>query len=79
MLLMSKEFTVVVFIAIVLASPVAYFAMERWLESFPYRIDIGAGLFALAGTLALFIAFATVSYQSVKAALADPVKTLRHE
>ena len=67
------------FIAIVLASPVAYFAMERWLETFPYRIDIGVGLLVLAGTLALFIAFVTVSYQSIKAALADPVETLRYE
>jgi putative ABC transport system permease protein len=68
-----------VLIAAVIASPVAYFAMNRWLEGFAYRIEIGPGIFLLAGVLALLIALATVSYQAFKAALADPVQSLRYE
>ena len=65
--------------AFVVAVPVAYLAMERWLEDFAYRIDLGVGVFALAGALALGIALLTVSYQALKAALADPVRALRYE
>ncbi len=77
--LLSKDFLRLVLIAFVAAVPVAYLAMERWLEDFAYRIDLGVGVFALAGGLALGIALLTVSYQAIRAALADPVKALRYE
>lgn len=76
-LLLSKDFTRLVAIAILIA--IAYVAMQRWLENFAYRIEIPWGLFLTAGLLAILIAWLTVSYQSIKAALADPVKALRHE
>jgi putative ABC transport system permease protein len=58
---------------------VAYAVMNRWLEEFAYRTDVGWGLFVLAGLIALLIALLAVSYQSIRAALADPVKSLRYE
>ncbi len=78
-LLLSKDFTRLVLIAFVVAVPVAYFAMSRWLEDFAYRIDLSWPIFLMAGSLALAIALATVSYQAIRAALADPVKALRYE
>ncbi|GAI83565.1 unnamed protein product, partial [marine sediment metagenome] len=63
----------------VIAWPVAWYAMSRWLENFAYRIDLGVGPFILAGLLALVIALATVSYQAIKAATANPVEALRYE
>ena len=77
--LLSSDFLKLVLIAAAIASPTAYFAMNRWLEDFAYRIEISPGIFLLAGALGLVIALATVSYQAVKAALADPVKSLRYE
>ena len=77
--LLSKDFLRLVLIAFVVAVPVAYLAMNRWLEDFAYRTDLGIGIFALAGGLALGIALLTVSYQAIRAALADPVKALRYE
>jgi putative ABC transport system permease protein len=77
--LLSKDFLKLVLIAFVIAAPLSYFAMNRWLEDFAYRIEIGPGIFLLAGALALLIALTTVSYQSIKAALANPVKSLRYE
>lgn len=79
MLLLSKDFARLVIIAFVIAAPLAYVAMERWLQAYAYRIDLGVGLFLMAGIVALLIAGLTVSYQSLKAALADPVKALRYE
>ncbi|HMB91594.1 MAG TPA: ABC transporter permease [Rhodothermales bacterium] len=78
-LLLSKEVTLLVGIAFVVAVPVAYFAMHRWLDGFAYHINIGMSTFILAGSLALLIAWLTVSYQSIKAALANPVNALRSE
>jgi putative ABC transport system permease protein len=77
--LLSKDFLKLVFVALVIASPLAYFFMEKWLQDFSYRIDISWWTFALAGFAAIIIAFVTVSFQSVKAALANPVETLRSE
>lgn len=77
--LLSKEFLKLVLIGFVLAVPAAYFAMSRWLEGFAYRIELGWDIFLLAGLITLLIALATVSYQAVKAAMADPVKSLRYE
>ncbi|HET6568005.1 MAG TPA: ABC transporter permease, partial [Rhodothermales bacterium] len=77
--LLSKDFVKLVVIALVVAVPVAYYVMSRWLDGFAYRIEMGAGVFLLAGLVALVIALLTVSYQAVKAAVADPVKSLRYE
>lgn len=77
--LLSKDFLKLVLIAIVIASPIAWYAMNRWLQDFAYKIDIEWWVFALAGLLAVSIALLTVSFQSVKAALMNPVKSLRSE
>ncbi len=80
-MLLSKEFTQWVILANVFAWPVAYFAMRSWLGRFAYRISLNAhlGFFVLAGTIALAIAMLTVAFQAIKAALSDPVKTLKYE
>ncbi len=78
-MLLSREFLVLVLIANVIAWPIAWYAMSRWLENFAYRIDLGVGTFLLAGALALVIALATVSWQTVRAATANPVESLRYE
>ena len=77
--LLSMDFLKLVVFAFVLAVPVAFFAMQRWLENFAYRIEIGPGVFLLAGLASMLIALATVSYQAVRAAMADPVESLRYE
>jgi len=77
--LLTREFTWLVVVANGLAWPVAYYAMNRWLEGFAYRIELGPGLFLLGGLLALAVAWLTVSWQAVRAATADPVEALRYE
>jgi putative ABC transport system permease protein len=77
--LLSKDFLRLVILGIVIASPIAYWAMNKWLQDFAYRVDISWWIFALAGIVAILIALLTVSYQSIKAALANPVKSLRTE
>ena len=77
--LLTKDFIKLVLIALVIAAPIAYYFMERWLEDFTYRIDIQWWVFALAGFFALVITFLTVGFQSVKSAIANPVKSLRTE
>ncbi len=77
--LLSKDFLRLVLIAIMIASPIAWYAMSRWLQDFAYKIDIGWWVFVVAGALATLVAFATVSFQSIKAALMNPVKSLRTE
>ncbi|MBY0434264.1 MAG: hypothetical protein K2U26_09160, partial [Cyclobacteriaceae bacterium] len=79
LLLLSKDFTRLVLMAFLLAAPLAWWMMDQWLTSFAYRIEISISAFLLAGTLALLIAWLTVSYQSIKAAVADPVKSLKRE
>ncbi|HEX6982446.1 MAG TPA: ABC transporter permease [Balneolaceae bacterium] len=77
--LLSKDFLKLVIIGFVIAVPLAWYFMQQWLQDFAYRIDIGVGIFLLAGALALFIALATVSWQSIRAAVANPVDSLRSE
>jgi putative ABC transport system permease protein len=77
--LLSKEFVQLVITAMLIASPIAYFTMNRWLQNFAYRIDISWWMFAFAGGMALLIALLTVSTQAIKAALANPVEALRYE
>ncbi len=76
--LLSKEFVRLVGIAFLLAIPVAWYFMDRWLQDFAYRTGIGADVFLIAGLLALGIALATVSYQAIRAALSNPVNSLRN-
>ncbi|GAB3542289.1 ABC transporter permease [Spirosoma fluminis] len=77
--LLSKDFLKLVVIAILVASPIAWYAMSQWLKDFAYRIDIEWWVFGLAGIVAVGIALLTVSFQSIKAALMDPVKSLKTE
>ncbi|HEY9047936.1 MAG TPA: FtsX-like permease family protein, partial [Ohtaekwangia sp.] len=78
-LLITKDFTRLVLIAIILGIPAAYWIMSQWLNGFAYRTEIGVGPLALAAILSLIIAFGTASFQAVKAALINPVDTLRNE
>lgn len=79
-ILLSKDFTKMVALAFILAAPVAWYVMEHWwLQNFAYRIQIGFWIFSGAGLVAILIAWITVSYQSIKAATSDPVKSLRYE
>ncbi|MEM1095894.1 MAG: ABC transporter permease [Bacteroidota bacterium] len=78
-MLLTKEVTVLVGLGIVIALPVAYYGIQQWLGGFQQHIDLGIGLFIGAGLLALGVAWLTVSYQSIKAAMADPVESLRYE
>ena len=77
--LLAKDFVRLVLVAFVIAAPVAWVVMSKWLLSYSYRIPIGWDIFAWSGLLAISIAIATVSYQSIRAAIANPVKSLRAE
>ena len=78
-LLLSKDFTKLVIVSFLLAVPLAWYIMHQWLSGFAFRIEIGPGIFVLAGVSALLIAWLTVSWQSARAATANPVKSLRSE
>jgi predicted lysophospholipase L1 biosynthesis ABC-type transport system permease subunit len=75
--LLSKDFLKPVFLSILIAAPVAWYVMQGWLQDFVYRITIGWWVFIAAGAAALLIALLTVSFQAIKAAVANPVKSLR--
>ena len=77
--LFTKDFMVLVLLAFALAVPVSYYLMHTWLQGFVYRTDIGVAVFALAMVFAMLITLLTVGYQSMKAALANPVESLRSE
>jgi ABC-type antimicrobial peptide transport system permease subunit len=77
--LISKDFVTLVLIAFIIAIPISFWAMKKWLEDFAYRVDIGPWVFIWAGIVALTIAFISVSSQAVKAAIANPVNSLRNE
>jgi ABC-type antimicrobial peptide transport system permease subunit len=77
--LLSKDFLKLVLVALLVASPIAWYFMNRWLQDFAYRINISWWIFLVAGCLALFIALITISFQAIKAAMANPVKNLRTE
>jgi putative ABC transport system permease protein len=79
MVMLNKNFVTWVVIAFVIATPIAYYAMNKWLENFAYKTDLSWWIFALAGLLALGIALLTVSWQSWKAATRNPVEALRYE
>jgi putative ABC transport system permease protein len=77
--MMSKEFIKLVVIALLIAVPLAWYAMDQWLSSFAYRINISFVTFIMAGFVALLIALVTVGYESLKAASMNPVDSLRNE
>jgi putative ABC transport system permease protein len=77
--LLSRDFLLLVGIAIVIASPLAWYIMKNWLKDFAYRININWWMFFIAGVIAILIALVTVSFQAIKAAIANPVKSLRSE
>ena len=77
--LLSKDFIRLVLIAFVIAAPVSWYFMNKWLEDFSYRVGMHWWVFVLAGSIALLIALVTISFQAIKAALANPVKNLRTE
>lgn len=77
--LLSKDFLKLVFVAFTIGSPIAWWMMYHWLKSYPYHVDISWWIFALTGVLSLLIAFISVGYQAIKAALANPVQSLKTE
>jgi putative ABC transport system permease protein len=77
--LLSKDFLILVIVSFVIATPIAWYGMSKWLQAFAYRIPLSWWMFALAGLIAVFIALFTVSFQAIKAALMNPVKSLKTE
>jgi putative ABC transport system permease protein len=78
-LMVSKEFILLLSLATIISWPIAYYAMNKWLQNFVYRINISIWIFILSASLALIIALITVGYQTIKAAVANPIKSLRYE
>jgi len=79
MIMLNKNFVKWVAIAIVIAAPIAWFALHKWLQKFAYKTELSWWIFAIAGLIALFIAILTISWQSWRAAAKNPVEALRYE
>ena len=79
LMLVSKEFVLLVLLANLVAWPMAYFLMTKWLQNFAYRVNMESWIYVLSASVAFVIALITISFQVLKAALADPVKSLRYE
>jgi putative ABC transport system permease protein len=77
--LLSRDFVILVLISCAIASPIAWYSMNEWLKSYQYKTSIGAGIFIMVAVMAMLITLATVSFQAVKAAMANPVRSLRAE
>ncbi len=77
--ILSKDFLKLVIIALLIAMPLALIAANKWLQNYPYRITLSWWLFTIAGLLVIFIALATISFQAIKAAIVNPVKSLKME
>jgi len=77
--LLSRDFLKLVVLAVLLAVPLAWYFMNKWLQDFAYRVHVGWWIFLATATITLFIALSTVIYQAIKAAIANPVKSLRTE
>ncbi|MOA05601.1 FtsX-like permease family protein [compost metagenome] len=77
--MLSKDFLKLVMIAAIIAFPLAWFAMNKWLQNFAYRVELSWWIFLAAGATAMLIALITVSFQAIKAAVANPVKSLRNQ
>ena len=78
-MLLSKDFVVLVFISCLIASPIAFYFLQNWLQTYVYRINIGAGVFVFSAVIAIIITLLTISFQAIKAAMANPVKSLKSE
>ena len=78
-ILLAKDFTRMVLIAFLIAVPASWYFMKQWLDGFAYRIDLSVGVFLIAGSITVMIAWATVSFQTIKAAIINPVKSLKSE
>ena len=76
---MNKDFVKWILISNLIAWPVAYYAMNKWLQNFAYRIEMNWWIFVLAGVITLVIALLTVSWQAIRAAMANPIESLRYE
>jgi putative ABC transport system permease protein len=76
MFLLSKEFLILVLISVAIATPIAWWAMSQWLSNYAYRTDIPWWLFVIVGCISVFIALFTVGFQAIKAATANPVKSI---
>jgi putative ABC transport system permease protein len=77
--LLSKDLVKLILVAFVIAIPFSWYIMDNWLSDFAYHIEIGVGVFVIAGASALLISWITVSYQSIRAAIVNPIKSLRSE
>ena len=77
--LLSKDFVKLVSISFIIAAPASYFLMNSWLKDFAERVNVGADIFLIAAGISVSIAVLTVSYQSIKAAMTNPIKALRYE
>jgi putative ABC transport system permease protein len=77
--LLSGKFLRLIIIALLIASPVAWYFMNQWLQSFAYRINVGWQVFCIAGVFVISVALLTICFQAIKAAMANPVKSLRAE
>ena len=77
--LISKDFLKLIAIAFLIATPIAWLCMKKWLQSFDYRINISIGVFMVVGLLTVLLALATIAIQAIRAALSNPVKSLRSE
>lgn len=77
--LFSKEFTLLILVSFAISAPIAWYFMQQWLQEFTYRIHLGAGIFIMSISLSIIIAWATVGYKAIKAALVNPVRSLRSE
>ena len=78
-MLFSKEFTMLIFVAFLVAAPLAWWLMSEWLKNFVFKIDIGAWIFITAILVSILIAWITVGFKAIRAALVNPVKSLRAE
>ncbi|HSZ86917.1 MAG TPA: hypothetical protein VK787_12865, partial [Puia sp.] len=78
-LMLSKDFLILIGVAIIVAFPLSWWAMNNWLQGFAYRVNISAVIFIVAGASIIFITLLTISYQAIKAAVANPVRSLRSE
>jgi putative ABC transport system permease protein len=78
-IMLSREYFKWILLSVIIASPIAWFVMNKWLETFAYRIELGPGVFILAAILALGIGLITVGWQALKSAVANPVEALRYE
>ena len=78
-MLLSKSFLKLILLSTIVAFPLAWWVMNTWLQDFAYRVNMGWWIFILAGASALLIALATISFQAIKAAIANPAKSLRTE